>query len=500
MNRPGDSVVILEDERVGERLNGDAILALTEDYRDDQVVAFGARRPDRRGRIIPHYFAAPTAGEFRSWLPELWRYELDVAQASYWIMQPMSPSLRRELPTQANGYKTTYFPAKNDAVDAFNCLPIDLDVGREGLPTAGDAIKIVANAVLADELPAPSYMALSGRGAYAIWRVRDPDGGLPENNAINRTRWSAILYRLILITKALELSPDNRAANPARWLKLPGTVDTLLVNGRETKSGNRVMYLPFLLDSPSARPAVYTFDELEQALGMVSLPPDALPSKPSTPPLQLKARRQGRLDNRDGSYVHAARVNEIIALSNSRGGMREGHRHMTLFYFYGSVRALYACRLPGEGIAEPIARERTYELNATFNPPLSDDEVESAIKRNNAGNKAKWKSQTLANALDVAPSEAEALGLHAIAPKTVRDSREQLQRGEVLDRKRARAQRAEMIRSLILLHPRWSDLTIAREVGGIDRQLVTHYRKALADEGLIPKPRRRPPKQLALLP
>lgn len=486
-------------DHLDDRVNGDAILALTEDYRDDQVVAVGARRANKAGRVVPHYFAAPTAGEFRSWLPELWRYELQVAQATYWIMQPMRPSTRRELPTSANGYKATWFPATNYAVDGFNCLPIDLDVGREGLPTAGDAIKIMANAVLSYAIPAPSYMALSGRGAYAIWRLRDPDGGLPANNEINRTRWAAILYRLILITKELELAPDEKAKNEARWLKLPGTLDTQIENGRETKSGNRVMYLPFLLDSPDAKPAVYTFDELESELGMASPPPLELPPpRPQSVPLELRSRIE-RLDARNGSYVHAARVNEIIALSNSRGGMSEGTRHMALFYFYGSLRAQYACQYPGEGVAESWARERTFDLNATFRPPLPHADVEAAMKRPNGGAKARWKASTLAGALDVAPSEAEALGLRAIAPKVVRDAREQRAREGVLDRKAATQEKGQDIRRLILEHPRWSDLDVARHYGGIDRQLVTYYRKGLIEEGLLKRPERPKPKQMPLL-
>ena len=491
----------LDLDQLDDRANGDAILALTEDFRDDQVIAIGSRRKTKAGSVVPHYFAAATAGEFRSWLPELWRYELQVAQASYWIMQPMHSSVRRELPTASNEYKSAWYPATNDRVDGFNCLPIDLDVGRDGLPTAGDAIKIMANAVLEGLIPAPSYMALSGRGAYAIWRLRLADGGLPPNNELNRTRWSAILYRLILITKALELSPDEIAKNPARWLKLPGTVDTQIDSGRETKSGNRVMYLPFLLDSPDAKPAVYTFDELESELGMASpptLPASVAPvARRVSAPLELRARPDP--DGRNGSYVHSARVNEIVALSNSRGGMSEPHRHMSLFYFYGSLRAQYGCLYPGEGIAEQWARARTYELNASFNPPLAPAEVETAIKRRNAGAKARWKASTVAAALGVAPSEAEALQLHSIAPKVVRDDREQRARDGVLDRKAAREEKAQAIRRLLLDHSGWSDLTVAQFYGGIDRQLVAYYRKGLIEEGLLRKPRPPRPTQQKLL-
>ena len=335
-------------------------------------------------------------------------------------------------------------------------------------------------------------MALSGRGAYAIWRLRDPSGGLPENTPTSLPRWRAILWKLIDIAKELELSPDPVATNTARWFKRPGTLDTQIADGQETKSGNRVIYLPFLLDSQPA-PPVYTFEELESELGLVSPPPGLEIPKSPPPGLEIQRRRE-KTTKRDGSYVHAARAQEILALSNSRGGLSEGCRHMALFYYFGSVRARYGCLYPGEGLAVAKARKAAADLNASFSPPLSEAEVESACK----ARRVRWTAATIARALDVTPPEAKALGLRAIAPAVVREHQDQAIRDGVLSRKVARAERAADIRELLIKYPGWSDLDVARDIGGIDRQLVSHYRAGLVAEGRLPAPTRKKPAQLSL--
>jgi hypothetical protein len=337
--------------------NHEALVRLTDTWQRDRVIAIGSRRANKKGVICPHYFAALTVGEFWEWLPELWAYELAQSQTGYWIMQPMKPHLRREPPTAANGFRPRYFEASDENVADFAAIPLDLDVGRPGRPTAGEAIEEILAESLAGTIPTPTYLAYSGRGTYAIWQLRQT----VPNTPTNRSRWRAILLRLIARTRSLELSPDPIASNPARWYKIPNTVDT--------NTNNRVAYLPISIDhGPVAR---YTFDELEAALGMLVLP--SIPETEKASPIVRREHRtehHERKDKRDGSYVHSLRAHEIVLLSNARGGMREGVRKMTLFYYFGAVRAAYACKHPKSGEAHSWARLRTYELNETFSPPL----------------------------------------------------------------------------------------------------------------------------------
>lgn len=498
-----------------ERISAEVFLDVVGRFEPDHRVGIATRSEDRDGRIRPRVFAAPTAREVLSWIPELWRYEVEVAETSYWMMNPLkSAALKRgTLPTEASGYKRQYVEATDDNVDALSCIAIDLDVGRPGLPTAGDAIKGIFNAVTAGILPAPTYVAASGQGAYAIWNLRDPDGGLPTNDGekgTNRVRWRGVMFELIRLARALELEPDGKAVNPSRWLKLPGTLDTLLVEGRETKSGKQVYYLPFIpAGSSSAKPSVYTFIELENFLGLVTVP--ALPSddRERLPVAEISAVSERwsspalsplkRSDGKDGSHRWARLAQEIATLSDARGGMKEGERHLALFYYFGALRSMYACRR-SESRDDPyaLARAATYALARSFDPPYPSEEVEGAIKRPAGRSKSHWRASTLARNLKVTRAEAEALGLHAIAPPAVREERAQKQRELVGSRAEARLRQASDVRALILKHPRWSDLDIARYYGGIDRQYVTPYRKALIEEGLLERPPRRRPSQTTM--
>ena len=113
--------------------------------------------------------------------------------------------------------------------------------------------------------------------------------------------------------------------------------------------------------------------------------PAIAPDVPAIAPAPDRIKRTPRLNARHGGYVHSARITEIVALSNSHGGMAEGVRHMTLFYYYASCRGEYACLHPGSGMAHAWAVARTVELNATFSPPLDAAEVMSAVTQSAAG-------------------------------------------------------------------------------------------------------------------
>ena len=82
----------------------------------------------------------------------------------------------------------------------------------------------------------------------------------------------------------------------------------------------------------------------------------------------------------------------------------------------------------------------------------------------------------------MSPAEAEALGLHAIAPTATRERKAMQARQQVQTRQEARSRRAEDIRALIAQHPKWSDLDVARALGGVSRQLVAYYRDEIKAE------------------
>jgi hypothetical protein len=203
--------------------NHEAMLQLTDTFEPEQNIAFGSRRIAKKtGKVGPHYFAAVSKREVWSWIPELWRYEMARSETLFWMIQPLRPDLYKngELPTEGNGFRPQWFPARSGSVAAFANVAIDLDVGRPNLPTSGAAIGLMADAVQAGRIPAPTFMAHSGRGAYAIWQLRQT----VPNTPANRTRWRAILLKLVSLTDTLGLAPDGNATKQAQWLKVPGTL------------------------------------------------------------------------------------------------------------------------------------------------------------------------------------------------------------------------------------------------------------------------------------
>jgi hypothetical protein len=185
-------------------------------------------------------------------------------------------------------------------------------------------------------------------------------------------------------------------------------------------------------------------------------------------------------------------VTEIIALNNARGGMPEGVRHMTLFHYFAACRALYACRYPGQD-ADACARADTYDLNARFFPPLPNDDVEAAIKRPVvAAKRRQTRAATIARHLGVVESEAEALGLRAIAPAKVRANL--IAHEAQVTRTREEARQAMNVEIRRLLLAGWGLSQVAKHVG-TDRQRVDAHRRKLREAGMLPKPAPRPMRQ-----
>ena len=180
---------------------------------------------------------------------------------------------------------------RSGSVAAFANVAIDLDVGRPGRPTAGEAIEVILAESLAGTIPTPTYLAYSGRGTYAIWQLRQT----VPNTPTNRSRWRAIQLKLVSLTDTLGLAPDGGALKQAQWLKVPGTLDT--------KTQNRVLYLPFMMNG--AAPSRYSLDELETALGLLPAPDvqAIAPDVPAIAPAPDRIKRTPRLNARHGGYV-----------------------------------------------------------------------------------------------------------------------------------------------------------------------------------------------------
>lgn len=476
------------------------------------VLGTATEHPKRGG---PRPFGAVTVEMIWTWLPQLWEWQLranlDPHRTMYWVMQPLDPAciVRQPyaLPSVENNFRPAYFSCSDALVSGFNCILLDLDVGRDDSKLDGpQALSMLSRAAFHGSLPGPSLVALSGRGAYAIWFLRDEAGAVPANTEANHTRWRAILASLANVAEQLELQPDSQAMNKARLVKFPGTT---------TKAGAKVQYWA-MVDPKTGKPPRYTFAELERQLGKPTPPAEiaeddnrAIPAQVETvpDPIELpKQPRKVRLDRNGqayGSYRHRAFMREIWHLATNRpGGIQEGIRHKTLFHYYRACRSYYACFWPGVSEASKYAREETYKLNALMSKPMTATEVEKAMvdSRKVAPQRTRVRGSTVAADLGVTAPEAELLALRTIVPKLYRDELTRRRVDSSKTRQGFYAKQREDIRETLAKHPSWTQTQVANQLGIRNpnngspyRQLVNTVMAEMRRSGELPSRKREIP-------
>ena len=381
--------------------------------RADSRIALGSRRDGAEG---PRYLTNVAVGDLDSMLPPILEHAVEETQ--YVMLNTLHARHAVKRPFAG---EPQYFRARNDSVEELNALYLDLDVGRAEGPAsipAPMALGMVLIAVQQGRVPLPSLAALSGRGAYAVWLLRGDEEGDPPPRATYEAvaRWRAV--ELELHRRLDHVFSDGSATAVARWLKRPGTVDTLKVQGRETKSGREVIYMTFGYDL--ARVPVYSLPQLSDLLGVQVAPPPPLAALPAPEPRERKSRRR-TVKVGKGSEPYAARVREIELLNTHRHGMKPGTRRLALFHYARAVEAWHRITHPEDARAAfARAAEQAERLNRTFDPPHSERELYDSLPRRRVGSqKIRTRNATVARDLKVTRAEVEALSLRSIVPTEI---------------------------------------------------------------------------------
>ena len=262
---------------------------LFERARDDSWIAFGSRRPTAKGGRDPHYLYTVRKDELEQWLPPILAHEIGV-NTQYIAQNTISTNALRRYPhphaparppedysKAIEDGKPIYYQAWDDHVRELSGLVLDLDCYK---PPGNISPEITLGIVLdmvrrKGTLPQPSFAALSGRGVYLWYLLRDNDGFAPLNTVENRHQWTLILDELGKRTRGLQ--PDPKAKRALQWVKSPGTIDTLVEDHKETKSGNIVLYMTFG-SGPLATVPEYQLGELVDKLGLLLAPTTTKPS------------------------------------------------------------------------------------------------------------------------------------------------------------------------------------------------------------------------------
>ena len=392
----------------------EVLKAIYSRCRAESRIALGSRRDGAEG---PRYLTNVAVGDLDSMLPSILEHE--VSETQYVMLNTLHARHAVRRPFEGD---PQYFKARNDSIEELNALYLDLDVGRAEGPAsipAPMALAMVLIAVQEGRVPLPSLAALSGRGAYVVWLLRGDGEGEdqpPRATYEAIARWKAV--ELELHRRLEHAFSDSSATAIARWLKRPGTRDTLKVDGRETKSGRDVIYMTFGYDL--ARVPIYSLPQLTESLNVHVAPPPPPPALPDPQPQERQGRRR-KVKVGKGSEPYGARVREIERLSLYRGGMKPGTRRLTLFHYARAVEAWYRINHPQDARAAfAVAASQAEQLNRTFDPPLLDREVHDSLPRRRVGSqRVRSRNVTIAHALKVTRAEVEALSLRSIVPAEV---------------------------------------------------------------------------------
>lgn len=386
---------------------------------DDSIIALGSRRPIKDGAPAPHYLFPVRVADRYEMLPGLFEY--CVEQTQYLMPNTLHESALLDKADEdfrvgLDRGKPEYFAAQNKHVRELCALYVDLDVGRPGELRSGEAIGAVLDRCFALQLPTPSLAALSGRGVYLLWLLRDEKTMRPPpNTQDNRQCWKLIESEICLRLK--DLKADRNATRPAQWLKRPGTIDT--------KTGLEVIYMTFGLNDLRNVP-LYRLSELMQFFELHHTPRliDIAPARreigcPESAPLP-KREPQRKVQPGKGAEPWKKRADEIERISQFRRGIPEGLRSLTLFHYFQNLFKYLGItykNLPDEpGNPYQEATAATLRLNQTFRPPLPEQEVLAKICTKAPVRVKLARNDTIAESLGVTENEVRRLQLESIIP------------------------------------------------------------------------------------
>lgn len=465
--------------------------AIYGDSRPGSLIALGSRRPgakDPEGEASPRFLTPVTVEDRREMLPKIFEWHLD--QTQYLMPNTINARATRFTAEQhysslVNDNRPLYFQAKNVFVRELCAIVIDLDVGREGDITAGQALGAALDMHFNDQLPLPSLGAFSGRGAYLWWLLREKTERRPPlNTSENRETWK--LCAADLCRRLCHLKADPNAKRLANWFKRPGTIDT--------KTGREVVYMTFGVND-LARVPVYDLGELRQALRIHQEPLPIVEVVPvvkprlSGPTTRAAARRTPAITNGNNksSAPYRARIREIECICARRGGFGEGCRHFAIYHYGQAVERWHLCEGEDPQTARGLAWAAARKLNRQCSPSLSEGELTRAM---NYRKRAKVARNTnVAESLGVTVDEVEGLGLQSLVPLAIAVERRQAKTLAKTLAKAARIAKAQAVDAELLKHPDIGPSGIAERFAhlGVVRQYVNSRRKRLVALGQLSK-------------
>lgn len=258
-----------------------------------------------------------------------------------------------------------------------NACFLDLDCYRLGRKPKSVVLEILRMET-EGLIPPVSIFALSGRGVWLFWILRDPEDSTKPQRA-----WPEKVRFYVAIQNAIHRVLSRLVADAhdaARITRVPGSV-----NG---KSGRVVKW--WVRPGGDHAPFSYTLDELASVFHpkqprVRSIGPQGGKGK------RIPKRRRGRIAMRRN------RRRQFFALWRMRNGFHEGCRNYAAL-IYASILYLYCAK--GKAL-----RDKLYQFGDSCKGPLSHNECDKAL----AGGEYKFTDQKIANWLEITPEESAKL-------------------------------------------------------------------------------------------
>ena len=337
-----------------------------------------------------------------------------------------------------------------------NAAWVDLDF-RDGLTWQVGAALLIETLV-STQLPPPSVVAASGRGAWCYWLLRsdDGDGYAPRATRQNRDVLSAVLRTLVDTFNSAQprLGADRNSMDLSRATRVPGSVN-----------GKSVTYVKHIGDG-----TLYTLADLAARLSITSGRglSRTLPRSPvsAREPTATTRRAEGK------RALAKQRLNDFVAIEQARGGFTAGERNR--------AAVIHASLLRQSGVhrEEDLLRQ-VRSLAVRCRPPLREVQVRQAVMAATRKDYS-WRNVTLADKLRVKVSEAKSLHLRHIRPdyerrsgrRTGRRNAEAVARRNALAEIRASMEATSAVASLRALRCALAQRGIEAALSTISRDIV----------------------------
>ena len=269
----------------------------------------------------------------------------------------------------------------------------DLDCEKLGLEV-GTVIGAVINAQDAGILPAASIITRSGRGVWLFWILTGQDYSTPQPHARSWPDKTELWAKIqgAINTRLSTIGSDSQSKDLARITRIPGSINT--------KANTRVSYW-VQLDEAGQVPR-YTMTDLAAAFGIEK-------DTNRQPPLVRQVRNiyQERASKGQAGRWLKARDN-FERLWDLRGRFKIGTRNGAARTYTIILRSLPGNhQLTDEQVNEEV--ERLYQSFEQGLEPYTLAELHATMRTARPLKLAGIKNQTIADALDITPDEAELL-------------------------------------------------------------------------------------------